>query len=680
MPKMMNFPIGKMQTKKSIEITSFAGIDLSSAPADIDKRRSPDAPNMMPDSLGNPVKRPGYEKIGDFGGRINGSFSFGGKRLIHAGNSLFCEGEKIWEGMEDGISSAAASGNKLIVFDGFEALIFDGNDAHPLADEAYIPTVLISKNADEAERKTVLEGDGMSTEFWLEDRPKEVKSVKVGGLSTEYELSDDVVIFKTAPEDGDKIEITAIFEQEPGGSPLEEFNLISRRWKESFLCDTGTEKNFTLSKDNLTKAAVRAWIMDEEGEMQEKTENIDFTVDREAGKIHFDSAVPKAPVTGQDNLIIEAERYFDGYENRINHCRKCIAYDFGGGFSRIFACGNREEPWKDFWCAANDPTYWPDTYYSDIAGEDSAIIGYSVMGNYLAAHISPAPEGRSIVLREADIDESGNVSFPIVRHLQGEEAFAPDSFVFMEKESLFLGKRGVYAVAAEDVSGEKYTQNRSFYINKALCAEPELEKAFCGKWKQFYIISVGGKLYILDTSQKSFQRGEPLSSFQYEAYLWTDIDARFFWEDEGKLLFGDGEGNVFGFTEGKYSDDGRAILAYWTFPDFAGESFWRKKNIRMAAIEAAAFPQNEIRLEYMKDGEWRLLEEWREKISFFSWDSLNWANFTWSGNAHPRTLTLKTKIKKIDKAAFRIVCDKADMAFGIYGFSLEFSEGGRYKK
>ena len=46
-------------------------------------------------------------------------------------------------------------------------------------------------------------------------------------------------------------------------------------------------------------------------------------------------------------------------------------------------------------------------------------------------------------------------------------------------------------------------------------------------------------------------------------------------------LYADGEYcNVFrpGIdTEGKYSDNGKAVLAYWTVPDFAGDNFWKNK-------------------------------------------------------------------------------------------------------
>lgn len=682
MPALINFSGGSSPAKKVLEITSFAGIDLSSAPADIDKKRSPDAPNMMPDSKGNPMKRPGFSFVLNLPGRINGSFALGDKRIIHAGDALFLDGEKIWDGMADEISSGQVVKDKLYIFDGFEALVFDGNDVSPIAEKAYVPTVLISKNADEAEKEIVLKGDGNRKEFLLEDVPVEIISVTSTGETKEAELSGDKIVFETAPADGEEITIKARFKMEPGGEQKEEFNLLSRRWKESFLCDTGTEKAFTLSQKNLSEETVLISVKDASGNWQQKTEGTDFSVDRENGKILFNEPVLKAPITGEDNVIIEAAKYFDGYENKINLCRKSITYDAGGTSGRIFVCGNKEEPNRDFWCAAGDPTYWPDTYYSELTNGFSEIVGYSIIEGYLAAHISPAVDGRSVVLRSSSVDELGNASFPVVKHLQGEEAFAENSFVYMEKEPLFITARGVYAITAEDVSGEKYTQNRSYFINKVICEEENLKNAFCAKWKQFYIISIPGteKLYLLDTSQRSYQRGEPLSSFQYECYLWTGIDARIIWEEEGNLFFGDKNGNIGEFIKDQYSDNGEAVEAFWTIPDFFGNNFWQNKTIRVVAIQAAAFPQNEIRIEYRKEGRWFPLKDWKGKISYFSWEKFSWEDFTFSGDFTSRTLSVKTKIKKFDKTAFKIICDHKDRAFGFYGFAVEYTESGRYKK
>ena len=91
MPGKINFKNIPENSPKILEITSFAGIDLSSAPADIDKKRSPDAPNMMPDSKGNPIKRTGFSLFKKCEGRINGAFVFGKHLVIHAGKNLFID-------------------------------------------------------------------------------------------------------------------------------------------------------------------------------------------------------------------------------------------------------------------------------------------------------------------------------------------------------------------------------------------------------------------------------------------------------------------------------------------------------------------------------------------------------------------------------------------------------------
>jgi hypothetical protein len=259
----------------------------------------------------------------------------------------------------------------------------------------------------------------------------------------------------------------------------------------------------------------------------------------------------------------------------------------------------------------------------------------------------------------------------------------------METEPLFITQRGVYSITPADIDGRKYTQNRSFYINKALVADVGLANAECAKFKQYYVISLGDKLYLLDTAQKSYQKGEPLSTFQYECYLWTGINANVLWEKDGVLYFGDKDGNVCYFetdesSAGSYEDyninGNKAIEAYWTFPDFDGNLFWRNKTIRTVALQLAPFPQNKVVLEKSINGIWEALKEWTSKISYFAWNAISWSDFTWNANSTYRTVTAKVKIKKFDKVGFRVSCKDIDKSFGLYGFSVEYTENGRYKK
>ena len=119
-------------------------------------------------------------------------------------------------------------------------------------------------------------------------------------------------------------------------------------------------------------------------------EGTDFSVDKAAGKITFFTPPGKTPVEGKDNVIITAKKCVSESKAKINGCRRSIAFGDGGSANRIFVCGNREMPGTDFWCAVNDPTYWPDSYYGEPGGGDAEIMGYSVIDGKLGTHMKPA--------------------------------------------------------------------------------------------------------------------------------------------------------------------------------------------------------------------------------------------------------------------------------------------------
>ena len=103
----------------------------------------------------------------------------------------------------------------------------------------------------------------------------------------------------------------------------------------------------------------------------------------------------------------------------------------------------------------------------------------------------------------------GRPAFPIVNTLQGEGAIAPRSFAYLVNEPLFLTKLGVFAITAQDVTGEKYAQQRSFYLNGKLLEEPGLEDAVAVVFKDMYWLCLNGAAYILDGLQYSSTKNEP---------------------------------------------------------------------------------------------------------------------------------------------------------------------------
>ena len=64
-------------------------------------------------------------------------------------------------------------------------------------------------------------------------------------------------------------------------------------------------------------------------------------------------------------------------------------------------------------------------------------------------------------------EKKERASFRIVNTIQGIGAVGRYNFAYLN-ESLFATKLGIYAITAQDITGEKYTQERSFYIGKRI--------------------------------------------------------------------------------------------------------------------------------------------------------------------------------------------------------------------
>ena len=116
-------------------------------------------------------------------------------------------------------------------------------------------------------------------------------------------------------------------------------------------------------------------------------------------------------------------------------------------------------------------------------------------------------EARHILLMES-VWKADPLSYPGVRQIL---------LASLNSEPLFLTARGVYALTPSDVTGERYAQERSWYIGAALTREQAMEKACATVWGRFYVLAVNGTLYLLDGAQKSYESKNPYSTYQYEA-------------------------------------------------------------------------------------------------------------------------------------------------------------------
>lgn len=468
-----------------------------------------------------------------------------------------------------------------------------------------------------------------------------------------------------------------------GGTSYEDLNLIQPGFTELF---AGTEGDtaYHMTFGGLDDTTVKAYILDSSGSWAEKTENTDFTVDRENGIINFTAAPGKSPVTGEDNVKITAYRTVSGYADRINKC--CIGTQYGlkGAMDRLFLSGNPDYINQDWFSDQNDPTYFADTYYSSLGTSKSAIMGYSVINNYLATHKDEMETDQFIVLREGVLADNKPV-FRSVNTLQGAGAIAKDTFAYLSSEPLFLTRSGVYAITAQDITGEKYGQNRSFYLNGKLLKESDLEKSFAFVYKDMYWLCVNGVAYILDGLQPmQTDKSMPYSTRQYAGFYRTNLPANCMWEKDGNLYFGSTDGRVCEFYSDSdalvsYNDDGEKIEAIWETPDLDGKLFYKNKTFRYLAVRLKSAVATTLEMYVQKRGLWSFIKKDNYTARYLSFDSVVFSKFTFSSDQTQKIIPTKLRVKKVDKARFRFVNSELNEPYGLFDIALEYVENGNHK-
>lgn len=621
----MAFSIPAETPKYTAEINYFRGVDLNNSPTNVDLSRSPAAPNMVRDQVGKVRKRMGYTTVATApnGGRINGVHHLLKETLVHAGKKLYRWNSAA--GFTE-LGSMEDSRSRSFVFD---------------------------------EKLYLLDG-------------------------STYRVYDGTTL-KAVQEEA--YVPTIIISRDPsgGGTSYEALNLLSRGWTESFL-GNGTDTVYQLTTADLDSDKLKVEVMDADGNWVSKTEGTDFTVDRSVGAVTFKTAPGKPTVSGQDNVKITAYKTREGYADRINRCTVFSVYGVGGAADRVFMSGNPEHAGFDYYSGYENPAFFPDTSYTKVSRDGSRVIGYAILNNALAAFLDGSTDGRNVVVRTGGLDEEGEALFRITNTLIGESAVAMDSFAFCGKEPVFLTERGVYAITAEELTAEKYSQERSYYIAGALQEAGEKSEAFGIVYRDFYVLSLAGTLYLLDLQQKTYEKNSPYSSFQYECYYWPDIPARVLWVDGDALYFGTTAGKLMRFgthveDPANYNDNGKPIDAYWETSDFNGKEFFHSKTFTSVSCRLAAAPQTGVKIFAQKRGIWNEVFDAKGRARYLDWNYIDFSKFSFSSDQTPRTLFGKIKIKKVDKVRFRLQNSELNEPFGLYLFGVKWKESGsNYKR
>lgn len=631
---------------RSVVLEKFLGVDLTSSPVSVDKARSPDAPNMIPDEDGYPAKRAGYHTVLELGARIYGAYGLklpeqSEKRLIHSGTKLYLTtaqeeeqtgttremAELLYEGMAERASCAVQLKEKLWILDGKTYLCYDGQTVRPVKEIATVPMITIAKG------------------------PK----------------------------------------KDTGATSYLPVNLLTGKRTDSF-AGTKDDADYFLSFDELTTDEVKVEILNSDGIWKEKKDG--FTLDKTLGKVHFNTPPGESPVEGEDNVHITYE--VESHAQRVDGCNCAVLYGVNGALDRVFVTGHPQYPNIDRWSAFEDPAYFADTDYSVLGSEGCAIVGYSMAAGKLAAHKDGEENGRNVFIRQGSLTSSGDAQFLICDVVQAENAVAPKSFYSAMGEPLFLTRRGVFALTDSEATGEKYAQNRSYFINGVLTREDGLEDACCAMWKQFYLLCIpkSRRIYLLDTEQKVYEPNEPQSSYQMECFVWEDVDAVHIWQEGTKLRFGTQDGAVREFWPGGKdfhyndcrkldADAGREDLipvkARWSTPLMNLGTWANLKTVTGVWVVGQPFLRSGGQICYATD---KTPEQMTKEyyIDIFDWNDVDFNRWTFQSMDRPTVVFSPRKAKKIKLFQVCVKNERLFEPFGIFAIHINYKVGSKVKR
>jgi len=637
--------------KKTIVYNKFRGVDFSTDPSLVDRNRSPYAVNIISDTAGMPEKRLGWRCIHDLTAGekgVNGLYygdigGQGGKMMIaHIGTNLYHFSDSYITQIYTGLSDQKSCGFFMkdettsyfyIICNG-NYLKYDGNSVTSVLTDAYIPTVLISKNPDGT-----------------------------------------------------------------GGTVYESVNLISDSRCESFL-GNANDTDYYLAVKPVTSID-KVEIRNAAGEWTTTTTG--FTADTTNGKVAF--TAPHAPiVAGQDNVRITYKKTVSGYANRILKCTIACKYGYGSS-NRVFLSGNPDFKAYDWYSDIYRPDYFPDTAFSVVGDDNTAIMGYQKVGKYLVIVKESNNQDSTIFQRWGGLDEDGNIQFYIEQGAAGIGAIAKGGFSTLLDEPLFLSTRGVMAITTTNILAERTIRNRSFYIDSFLLAEPNLNEAVACEWNGYYLVCVNGNCYVLDSRNKSYRKNHSYdgTDYLYEAYYWNNIPANCFLSVGEELFFGTADGRICKFntdknTLDKYNDDGfktdpddgsdgTAIVAVWsTTNDDDGASYlYKTMQKKGCSITIKPFYKSSAEIYVVRDGNGETFvrqaffvkQEAMDILSFFDVD---FERFSFITNDSPQDIYLRKKFKKYKRLQFVVRNAEKSEGFGIYQIAKTFTVGNFAKK
>ena len=638
--------------------SELLGVDFTSDRTQVKHYHSPDMVNMISDKGGYPVKRVGIRSVGDAPDKM--AYSGGRYYTISRGVSSFTIKEVEWSGYslvtvsENTVLTASDKFNSFFAMDGYlwaksstlfvkmdidteDITVIDITEEVGLPDTSIVPTTLISLKPDGTDG-AVLDDVNLLT-------PYQMNTFIGDGTSNDYVLSSAYI--------GEHVTVEVM--QADG---------------------TWASTPFTLGTPQSVSAKNR--------------DGTTYTETIYEGTVTI-TTPPSAPIiAGQDNVRITFSSFDMTEEAGVKigfyreHLQAIMASEVFFVYNSRFFVTDYE---RIYYSNLNNPTIISDVNWFDV---DDEVMGFSPFGNYLA--IVCRSNGNSTVFLASPVSlEDQTSAYKIELTSSGVGAVAKGSFDNLNDEPLFVSQTGIYTLLTNWYS-KNFTYNRSEFINRTFTKEPNLQNAVCVTCDSYYYVAINGKMYVLDGRVKT-KNDAGVSC--YESYYFdnmptiTDMfcfENKMFMVDANNLyVWNDDIDGITAYTDygtvvdGKITG-GQAISAKWS-SSFDGD---KKPEILKTLLKKgtmfslAPYSQTGAKLTLIKDGD-DVIYVGEYKASSFSWESIDFSNFSFDANYMVKDSFVRKKVKKYKR--IQIILENDDIEpFGIIEVIKSYTYGNYAKR
>lgn len=209
-----------------------------------------------------------------------------------------------------------------------------------------------------------------------------------------------------------------------------------------------------------------------------------------------------------------------------------------GGGTRLFVCGNPDEPNLLHWSDVNKPLYFPEHNYARIGDASQAITAFGKQGELLILykeHQMYAMQYEAADEADYAFAEQGGVAyttyaaqFPVTPLHDSIGCDCPDTLRLVNNRLVWANSNGhVYMLTAVNQFSERNVRDISRNITAAMAEQGDtLKTAVAGEYEGYYLLAAGERVYLLDTQNSAFASFNHYSSEDNARkalpwYIWT---------------------------------------------------------------------------------------------------------------------------------------------------------------